>query len=84
MTIVTYRNPILQTKNGNSPAIVGPGILHKSKLERSYYVLGAEMVRWHPPCSAVLALGTDGELNMVNDLLRVFSRAVRLRCDLHI
>ena len=83
MTFVTYRNPILQTKNGNSPAIVGPGILHKSKLERSYYVLGAEMVRWHPPCSAVLALGTDGELNTVNALLRVFSRAVHLRCDLH-
>ena len=83
MTFVTYRNPMLQTRNGNSPAIVGPGILHKTKLERSYQVLGAEIVRWHPPCAGVLALGSDGELNMINALLRTFSSAIHLRCDLH-
>ena len=83
MTFVTYRNPMLQTRKGNAPVIVGPGILHKTKFERSYQVLGAEMVRWHPPCAGVFVLGSDGEVNMINAMLRTFSSAVHLRCDLH-
>ena len=41
------------------------------------------MMRWHPPCSGVLVLGSDGELNMINAMLRTFSSAIHLRCDLH-
>ena len=83
MTFATYRNPMLQTTNGNSPPIVGLGILHKTKLECSYQVLGAEIMRWHPPCSGVLVLGSDGELNMINAMVHTFSSTIHLRCDLH-
>ena len=36
MTFASYRNPMLQSRKRNAPVIVGPGILHKTKLERSY------------------------------------------------
>lgn len=83
LTFATYRNQMLETKNGKHPTLVGPAILHKKKLERSYHVLPSEMTRWHPPCAGVLAVGTDGELNLANSLLNVFRSAEHLRCDLH-
>ncbi|KXJ06100.1 hypothetical protein AC249_AIPGENE22963, partial [Exaiptasia diaphana] len=83
LTFATYRNQMLETKNGKHPALVGPAILHKKKLERSYTVLPAEMCRWHPPCAGVLVVGTDGEENLVNGLRNVFRSAEHLRCDIH-
>lgn len=70
-------------KSGRNPVFVGPAILHKSKLERSYYVLPSEMVRSHPPCAGVLVVGSDGELNLSNPLLNVFQSAMHLPCDMH-
>ena len=75
LTFATYRNQMLATKNGKHPALVGPAILHKNKLERSYHVLPSEMLRWHPTCASVLSIGTDGEINLVNSLLNVFCSA---------
>lgn len=83
LTFATYRNLILETKSGHNPVFIGPAILHKSKLERSYHVLPSEMVRCHPPCAGVLAVGTDGEQNLSNPLLNVFQSAMHLRCDMH-
>ena len=83
LTFATYRNLILETKTGRSPVFVGPAILHKTKLERSYYALPSEMVRCHPPCAGVLVVGTDGEVNLANPLLNVFRSAMHLRCDIH-
>ena len=40
-------------------------------------------LKWHPPCAGVLVLGSDGEVNMINAMLRTLSSAVHLRCDLH-
>ena len=83
LTFATYRNMILETKAGRSPLFMGPTILHKTTLERSYYALPSEMVRCHPPCAGVLVVGTDGEVNLSNPLLNVFHSALYLRCDIH-
>ena len=83
LTFATYRNLILETKAGNPPVLVGPAILHKTKLERAYYVLPSEMVRCHSPCAGVLVVGTDGEVNLSNPQLNVFHSAMHLRCDMH-
>ena len=83
LTFATYCNLILEEKTGRSPVFVGPAILHKTKLERSYDALPSEMVRCHPPCAGVLVVGTDGDVNQANPLLNVFFSAMHLRCDIH-
>lgn len=82
LTFTTYRNMMLETKSRHNPVFVRPAILHKSKLERSYYLLPSEMVQCHPPCAGVLVVGTDGEQNLSNPLLNVFQSAMHLRCDM--
>ena len=83
LTFATCCNLILETKSGHNPVFIGPAILHKSKLERSYDVLPSEMVQCHPSCAGVLVVGTDGKVNLSNPLLNVFQSAMHLRCDVH-
>ena len=44
-TFGTYRNLILETQQGTNPICIGPGVLHKRKLEESYYTLPSLMVK---------------------------------------
>ena len=43
----TYRNLMLETSQGTNPICIGPGVLHKRKLEESYYTLPSSMVKYH-------------------------------------
>ena len=63
---------------------IGPGVLHKKKLETSYYTLAFSTVKYHPANSGVLVVGTDGEENLWKAKSNVFFSAVHLRCDLHL
>ena len=78
-----YRNLILMTKTGRSPIFVGPAILHKTKLERSYYALPLEMAWSLPPCAGFLLVGTNSEINLAIPLLNVFNSAMYLHCHMH-
>jgi hypothetical protein len=82
-TFATYRNLMLHTKKGNHPVCIGPGILHKRKVESSYKSLPILMTKYHSKTRGVLAYGTDGELNISRTLGDVFPHAKHLRCDIH-
>lgn len=83
-TFGTYRNLMLETQRGTNPVCVGPGVLHKRKLESSYYILPSSMVKYRPETRGVLVIGTDGEENISKALSNVFADAVHLRCDMHL
>lgn len=82
-TFGTYRNCILETSKGCNPVCIGPGILHKRRLESSYYTLPSLMVKYQPKTRGVLVYGTDGETNLSSALGSVFD-AIHLRCDMHL
>ena len=75
---------MLETKSGSNPICIGPGILHKRKLETSYYALPSLMVKYNNNIKGVLVYGTDGEANISSAMCNVFPDAVHLRCDLHL
>ena len=83
-TFGTYRNLMLETQQETNPVCIGPGVLHKRKLEESYYTLPSLMVKYQPETRGVLVVGTDGEENIWKALNNVFSDALRLRCDIHL
>ena len=80
----TYRNLILETQQKTNPICIGPGVLHKRKLEESYYTLPSLMVKYQPETRGVLVVGTDGEEYIWKALNNVFSDALHLRCDIHL
>ena len=82
-TFGTYRNLLIH-KNGVHPVCIGPGILHKRRLESSYFNLPASMLKYKPETRGILVVGTDGEDNIVSAACRGFTSATMLRCDLHL
>ena len=83
-TFGTYRNLMLETSQGVNPICIGPGVLHKKKLESSYYALPSSIVKYRMETRGVLVIGTDGEENLWNAMASVFTDAVHLRCDIHL
>ena len=83
-TFATYRNLLLETNQDVNPICIGAGVLHKKKLESSYYTLAASTVKYRPTTSGVLVVGTDGEENLWKAMSSVFSDAIHLRCDMHL
>lgn len=82
-TFTTYRNLMLTTEKGNHPVFIGPGILHKQKLQTSYQTLPLLMTKYHKGTSGVLVYGTDGEENIASAFSQVFPNAQHLCCDIH-
>ena len=60
-TFGTYRNLMLENKDGVNPVCSGPGVLQKKKLDSSYYTLPSSTVKYWPETSGVLVIGTYGE-----------------------
>ena len=75
---------MLETSKGISPVCIGPGVLHKRKLQSSYYTLPSSIVKYLPETKGVLVIGTDGEEDLRNALYSVFTDAIHLRCDMHL
>lgn len=82
-TFTTYSNLMLQTKRGNYPVCIVPGILHKQKTECSYKSLPVLMTKYHSNTKGVLVFGADGELNLARAMGDIFHNAKHLRCDIH-
>jgi hypothetical protein len=74
---------MLTTEKGNHPVFIGPGILHKQKLQASYQTLPLLLTKYHKGTSGVLVYGTDGEENHANAFSHVFPNAQHLCCDIH-
>ena len=75
---------MLETQQETNPVCTGPGVLHKRKLEESYYTLPSLMVKYQPETRGVLFVGTDDEENIWKALNNVFLDALHLRCDIHL
>ena len=74
----TYRNLMLEASKGISPVCIGAGVLHKRKLQLSYYALPSLIVKYRPKTKGMLVIGTDGEKNPMECVVQCFYRCSSL------
>ena len=75
---------MLETSKGINPVCIGSGVLHKRKLQSSYYTVPSSIIKYRPEMRGVLVIGTDGEENLWNALSSVFPDAIHLQYDMHL
>lgn len=84
LTVTTYRNLKLQSKNSSkSPVFLGPVLLHQKKDWKTYSNFFHSLVTEKQELEGVLACGTDGEKALIDGLKKNFRFAIFLRCFLH-
>ena len=84
ITLTTYRHQLLLTKNNVHPVFLGPALIHVSKKQDVYNILGAEAVRLYPGLRNLIALGTDDEEALYDGLLSSFIKSKHLLCGIHV
>lgn len=75
---------MLEISKGINAICIGPGVLHKRKLQSSCYTLPSSIVKHCPETRGVLVIGTDSEENLWNALSSVFPDAIHQQCALHL
>ena len=85
VTAMVYRHLMLQDKRGgHSPLLLGPMLVHYQKQFQSYNYFLSTLVGLKPEIAAVKAVGTDGEKNLVDAVVRNFPEAAHVRCFRHL
>jgi len=85
VTPMVYRHLIVEdVRSHASPIMPGPMLVHQRKLFRSYNYFLSTLVGIKPTLAHVLAVGTDGEQNLVDALAHQFKSADHLRCIRHL
>jgi len=85
VTATVYQHLLVEdTPSHTSPTMPGPMLEHQRKLFRSYNYFLSTLVGLKPGLANVLAVGTEGEQNIVNTLAHKFNSAVHLRCFRHL
>ena len=61
LTVTSYRNLLFKNyRTKNHPVMIGPMLVHRKKLFRSYHFLASSLVSLKPSLSQLQAFGTDG------------------------
>ena len=68
---------------GNSPIYLGPILIHKTQKFLSYHYFASQVVGLKPELRKIKAIGTDGEIALIDALKEVFPDAIHLRCFNH-
>ena len=85
VTPMVYRHLLLRDKkSGRSPLLLGPLLVHYQKLFRSYNYFFSTLIGLKPEVAGVKAVGTDGEKNLVDAIMRNFPEADCVRCFRHL
>lgn len=85
VTPMVYRHLLLEDKrSGHSPLLLGPLLVHYQKLFRSYNYFFSTLIGLKPEVSAIKAVGTDGEKNLSDAVMRNFPEATQVRCFRHL
>ena len=85
VTPTVYRHLLIEnTQTGRSPLLLGPLLVHYRKQFRSYNYFLSTLIGLHPEISSIKAVGTDGEKNLVEAVLRNFPHVTHIRCFRHL
>jgi len=84
LTVTTYRNLRLESKNTNKPPVfIGPLLMHQHKDWKTYAKFAHTLISEKPELEGILACGTDGEKALIDGFKRNLRFAMFLRCFPH-
>ena len=84
VTPIAFRYLLLEhRKQGHSPIILGPLLVHQQKKFCSYHFLASTLISLCPSLRNVRSFGTDGESQLYQAFQMQFPKAVHLRCFRH-
>jgi len=85
VTLITYRHLFLQSKRYKSPPVfVGPGCIHYKKSFATYLFFASSVIGQCRQLEGVRALGTDGELTLIDAFKHEFGFAQHMTCFIHV
>ena len=74
---------MLKTRDGQNPIILGPCLIHQTKLFRPFHYFASTLVRLRPSLAGIKCFGTD-ESELIKAFSAVFPSAIHLRCANHL
>uniref|UniRef100_A0A1X7SJT8 MULE transposase domain-containing protein n=1 Tax=Amphimedon queenslandica TaxID=400682 RepID=A0A1X7SJT8_AMPQE len=84
VTPISFQNLLVQTTSQSHPVILGPILIHQTKLFRPFHYFASTLTRLNPNLVNIRAFGTDGEPELIKAFKLVFTNAVHLRCANHL
>ena len=84
VTPTTYHNLLVTTKSSNHPILLGPVLIHQTKIFCPFHYLASTLVRLNPRLTNLKSFGTDGEPELIKAFSICFPNAVHLRCANHL
>jgi hypothetical protein len=85
VTPIVYQHLLVQSKKSSkSPWMLGPILIHYKKEFHNYNFFFSSLVGLMPELKGIKAIGTDGELNIINAAHQQFRTAFQLRCFRHL
>ena len=84
VTPVAYRYLLLEhRKEGHSPIILGPILVHQQKKFSSYHFFASTLISLCPSLRNIKAFGSDGETQLYQAFQMQLPEAIHLRCFRH-
>jgi len=84
VTPIAFRYLLLEhRKEGHSPIILGPLLVHQQKKFSSYHFFASTLVSLCPSLRSIKAFGSDGETALYQAFYMQLSEATHLRCFRH-
>jgi hypothetical protein len=80
VTPITYHNLLVKTKNVNHPIMLGPVLIHQTKMFRPFHYFASTLIRLNSKLVDLKAFGTDGEPELIKAFSVCFPNAAHLRC----
>jgi len=84
VTPIAFRYLLLEhRKEGHSPIMLGPLLVHQQKKFSSYHFFSSTLISLCPSLRNVKCFGTDGETQLFQAFQTQFPEAIHLRCFRH-
>ena len=85
VTPIVYQHLlVVGRQSGQSPWMLGPILVHYKKEFRNYNFFLSALIGLQHTLTNVRAVGTDGELNLIQAIHQQFTNALHLRCFRHL
>ena len=84
VTPIVFRYLLLEhRKEGHSPIILGPLLVHQQKKFTSYHFFASTLISLCPSLRSIKAFGSDGETQLYQAFQMQLPEAIHLRCFRH-
>ena len=84
VTLISYQNLLLETKQGQHPTLIGPLLVHEKKTKETYSLFCGALRTLKPDLANLLTYGTDDEEALSSAFGENFERITQLLCSIRL